>query len=402
MRLLKLFPLVAAFLFAVTCVKADQAPEADLSIETLEPQQEATVDQDNVAWRSSSSTKQQPVEAEETLYSDDTDKNYDQGQPLKEEQLMSAYNSPARIDVKGSWDVFLGGSYIYWQTKEGGLNTALIIPANTATEYHKVGHMNFDYKSGFKVHLGTNFDHDGWLSMVEYIRLHTRHKASLNAPTGGHLDPFFIETVRRGGVGYASAVATTWHLNYDMINLEFARPFYVGTNLSFKPHLGLTGGWINQRIKQIGTFLTDTFTLYSKLYGKSWIIGPRLGIDTNWMLGAGFSIIADAALDIAYQKVKTTFKEQSAEDAASTQLDRYLREKIGQITPALEATAGLSWGTYFDNNKWHFSLATVYDFLYYFNQNHMTKNADLAITSVNTKPADLILHGLTVTARLDF
>src|SRR5690349_12054416 len=41
-------------------------------------------------------------------------KSYEQGHELTASQMMAAYNAPARIDVRGAWDFYATGSFIYW------------------------------------------------------------------------------------------------------------------------------------------------------------------------------------------------------------------------------------------------------------------------------------------------
>ena len=64
-------------------------------------------------------------------YSNDNDydecedyKSTFQGHAAPKDQMQKKYNHPARIDVKGSWDYYISGSYIYWQPREDGLELA--------------------------------------------------------------------------------------------------------------------------------------------------------------------------------------------------------------------------------------------------------------------------------------
>lgn len=405
MHLLKFFSLVATFTLIATYVTADETPEAefisDLQTEEISsscvnkhktpPTEEPLTEQTPAQEQSSANDKFLDDELIEEPY-------YDQGYSLKEDQMMKTYNFPARIDVKEAWDIFLESSYIYWQQKERGLEYGLIVPASVSTSDYKVASISSEYKSGFRVAMGTNFEHDNWTAMVEYIRLHGRHKSSVTAPTNGYITAFFINN--SGISNEASHLKGRWSLSYDMINLEFSRPCYVGTKLTLKPYIGMTGGWLNQTMKSIGTYLTSTFTIYAKTYSNSWLIGPRTGLDTHWFLGAGFDLTANIAAALPYQKIKTSFKQQ--DDFFSTSLEYRIGEKIGQITPEVEATVGFGWGTYFNDHKWAFSCKALYDFVYYFNQNHMRKIADLQLRNVETKANDLILHGLTAALQLDF
>ncbi len=38
--------------------------------------------------------------------------------------MQSGYNAPARIDVRGSWDVFASASFIFWQLSQDNMEVA--------------------------------------------------------------------------------------------------------------------------------------------------------------------------------------------------------------------------------------------------------------------------------------
>jgi hypothetical protein len=333
------------------------------------------------------------------------------------DELTSGYNSPGRIDVKGSWDVFITGSYIYWQPREEGLELGCLVNAlNPSTETSPY-QMAFDYKSGFKVGLGTNLDHDNWVAYLDYTRLHMKDHRSANlssATTTYRIRPFWNCDDNLYEGNYASA---SWKLRYDILELILARPFYSGTCLTLNGIAGLKGGWINQKyrinytdsydIEEYGTYYTYTTTSRT----NSWVIGPQAGCDMNCLLGAGFRFFGDFSASLLYQRLKTTLYAPNGQyyvlrDGEATYLNE--QDFYSQITPNVNVSSGFGWGTYFDKNNWHFDLSASYDFNYYWSQNHMKRTFD----EVNWdndfgvlppgKVKDLILHGLTITARLDF
>jgi len=415
MRLLKLFSLVATFTLLATYVKADQAPEVEPS-ESLQ-QEEIAFSPEAISYHSTAD--------ERTDTNNEALPAYDQGYGIEEEQMMSAYNSPARIDVKGSWDVTIKGSYILWLPKLKGMEYAIVRPADYAVvapvnyQYSLHGVKQSEYKSGFKVALGTNLGHDNWTALVQYVRLHGKHSSEVAQSTAVYVStPERLISLWMDSHLETKAIPFTkltgkLKTKYDMLNLEFARPFYQGTCLTFRPHMGLVGGWIDFKFKTNGTILTDTFTLQAKANSNSWLVGPRFGLDGHWIMDYGFEMEADIAGSLAYQKIKTHYKQRS--DYWTTHYARLASKNFTQITPILEGNIGLNWGTYFASNEWHFSLHTLYEFLYYFDQNYMRKLAGQIIDSTalgdtqeavnsrsNSKPEDFLLHGLTITARLDF
>ncbi len=427
MRLFKFFSLVAVGVLAVTYLKADEAPEPEIVPSNALQEEEIGLNNEPITYhsaadeRADTNTEEMPP--------------YDQGYSIEEDQMMSAYNAPARIDVTGSWDVSIRASYIYWLAKLKGMEYAITRPAdfnttNEAIDYtYKLHDVDQNYKSGFKIALATNLAHDNWTALVKYVRLHGDNHSSTVQSTGdyttyperlislwmdSHLEHNTLDTA--SSQGQFTKLTGKLKSKYDMLNMEFARPFYEGTCLTFRPHMGLTGGWIKQSFTTVGTILTDTFTLQAKSHSNSWLIGPRFGVDGNWILDYGFAIEGDIAGTLAYQSIKVNYKQRS--DSFTTHYSRLFNyKKFTQITPVLEGNIGMNWGTYFADNGWHFSLHTLYEFLYYFDQNYMRKVSGQILDSTvlssvgtagtvnsrsNSKPEDLLIHGLTITARLDF
>jgi hypothetical protein len=63
---------------------------------------------------------------------------------------------------------------------------------------------------------------------------------------------------------------------------------------------------------------------------------------------------------------------------------------------------GLGYGSYFWNNEWYFDLAVGYDFHYMWNQNMMRHLNDEGMDHLDTDAGNLMMHGLTVSVRLDY
>ena len=42
----------------------------------------------------------------------------EQGHDASKRPLMNGYNAPARIEVRGTWDVYATASFIYWQASQ--------------------------------------------------------------------------------------------------------------------------------------------------------------------------------------------------------------------------------------------------------------------------------------------
>ena len=80
-----------------------------------------------------------------------------------------------------------------------------------------------------------------------------------------------------------------------------------------------------------------------------------------------------------------------------------MREKKAYFNPNFEIALGMAWGSYFCDDNWHIDLLVAYEFHIFWYQNMMRKMLDgILAFDIDSTPGDLILHGLTVSLRLDF
>ena len=202
-----------------------------------------------------------------------------------------------------------------------------------------------------------------------------------------------------------SDVKGKWDLNFNTFDLEFGRPYYNGKCLQFRAHYGLKGGWIDHTFDRRGTC---TYSGIEGIYeansnSKSWLVGPRAGIQTKWTFDDGFRFFGNAAASLFYQKFyKVSYKEPYFRD---TNEWAYANDYSSQhISASLESLVGIGWGTYFDRNRWHFDLTIGYESQLFFNQNQMAVLKDFSIDyfSPYSKAGNLMFHGLNVTMQFDF
>lgn len=329
---------------------------------------------------------------------------YDQGHQVQKSQMLAGYNIPGRVDVQGGWDFFIKGSFIYWQPLEEGLMLTMTRPTQAGINVfvpningHGV-YIEPDYKPGFKVGLGMNFNYDDWDAYVKYTRIHGTQDESEVAPPGGALYPNWLHTLQDDFIA-ANAIGS-WKLNTDLLDIELARTYYVGKKLLFRTHFGARAAWIDQRFNANYQSQVSGLTAFSNTNTDSWGLGPRAGIDSNWMLGMGFRGIGNAAASVIYTRYKFSHDET---DFATIQDAPVFAESVKRsyLRPNAEFALGLGWGSYLDKKAWHIDLAAAYEFHVFWNQNFMrTILEDTGFLGATMN--DLFYHGLSVTAQLDF
>ncbi len=323
---------------------------------------------------------------------------YVQGEGIAKEDMSSGYNAPGRIDLRGNWDSYFELSCIYWQALEEELYVAKSNISST-TNYPtdlKYYSMDFDFKPGLKFVIGHCLNnHDDWDFLLRYIGLHLKDKVAY-----ANSEYVTIPCFYTGGSSiYISQIVGKWRLNFDMLDLEMGRSFYMGTRLITRPFAGLKGGYIKQKYhNKITDYNVNIGTYHPYYHGKleSWKIGMKLGCNSQWFLSQNFKIDANLAFDLLYADFKTIFDNFLYSTTYNTTYNLTGTKNSKLVQPGFELSAGFGWGSYFLNYKMHFNIAVLYEFQVYLRENQ------LLFEQVYGDQGGLYLHGLTVTGRLDF
>ncbi|NGX63918.1 MAG: hypothetical protein KR126chlam6_01340 [Candidatus Anoxychlamydiales bacterium] len=356
-------------------------------------------------------------------------KSYELGNELCDGDLPKAYNAPAGINVSGI-NTFVTSSFIYWEILTDQTNLGIARFGNQASDEYEFEVKKFPtiYEPGFKVGLGVEFFSDNWNLFSQYTRLHKIKHTSFDL---SGLYSFLTPWIMIGNHNISTAVGSIKafkKFNLDKLDLELARSYYVGKNLTLKPFIGGEVHWLDQNynieytVRVGGETPGDFFNMPNRLFLKndSWALGPRFGLGSNWIFYKGFRLFASGALNLLYSKNNISgfgngyFKELSQDPSAISYIVPKVKKSI--LRDVEELMIGLGWGSYFKCDKWYFDLFVAYDAQRYSHTNYMAQLAQIAdIDNVSNsigfgghnssnlvKPGDSFLHGLTITARLDF
>lgn len=318
--------------------------------------------------------------------------------PMMRAPLMPAYNAPARIDVRGSWDFFAEGSFTYWQALQDNMDLGVVIDSTSTLGLIKVVNNNANYHPGFRVGIGMDFERDDWDTFVEY----TWFRGSQSNAT--HLDPtsttvaLEINWPNLNSIGSFFDGSEHWRLHMDLLDWELARSYFVGSQLTFRPFFAARAAWIRQAVAISGSDPTipTVATLNSK--SASWGIGPRAGLYSEWLLGEGLRFFGNAMADILFTQYTTL---SSFYTLNGTSVSKRTQHNLNCLRPHVEGELGLGWGTYFDNNNWHVDFSAGYGFQVFFDQNMFRKDAPDLLTTFSPN-GNLYVHGLNLNARFDF
>jgi len=316
----------------------------------------------------------------------------------------AAYNAPARIDLDGCWwDLDVYASFIYWHVSQESMDLPVLSLTTTGAPVGVV-FQPFDYKPGFKVGIGSELGHDNWTWFAEYTRLHqTTTFSSTLAPGFLWAQNSWFAPEADEETYAPTNLTSSWKMNFDMVDLDFSRPYYQGTYLTISPYGGLRGLWITEAVS-IATNPGEASVSSTNIRSHCWSVGPLAGVCSHWLMGSGFRFEGKASGSLLFTRytklaVDEFFSAIATADVAVSA--NPITQNYDVLRPAMELGIGIGWGTYLNCGKWYIDLSASYDFLHFWGQN-MPRYYATVVQGASITADSLQMHGLTTTARVDF
>jgi hypothetical protein len=323
---------------------------------------------------------------------------FEQGYELCNDQFPAAYNAAARFDVQCSWDFFLTGSFIYWHAGQDGMDLAFSEDPVTGRPLNdKIEIQTFEFKPGFKVGLGMDFNHDNWVCALEYTWLHQQTHMSKTAPSDKRwqMTDWFATNI------VATSFSSKWRSHFDILDATLSRPFYRSRSITLTPFGGMRAAWIRQRLHIEAIYTPDSALPWiSHSRSHCWSAGPRAGLQAHWLLGAGFRMEGDFSGSLLFTRYPNVDHYELDPDGVSHGSLYY--EDNNTFRPMTDMSIGLGWGSYFDRQNYHIDFLATYDFNVMWGQNMMGSLVNIYNGEGQFEADSLYLHGLTATARFDF
>jgi len=315
---------------------------------------------------------------------------------------------------------------LYWHADIGNTDYAFVktTPPLSSVTSGKNEQLNFKWNWGFKVGLGFDLDHDEWDTDFYYTWFvnktqHNSFTAPLINGTQSLNTNYPLGTLIATGSGNAK-------LNFNVLDWELGRWFYISDSISIRPHAGLKGSWI--RLKEKESFtpsqpFTPPVPLPLLIYNaqnktKSWAVGPSVGVNSNWYFGSGntidpcdghvrsrphFSLFGDFSGALMYSHFSNSHSERSVGGTTAYGFKpSHLKRNL--MVPVLTGFMGLAYDTCFNCDKYHFGIRLGYELQYWFRQNQRFAFDDVASVPRYTRATseDLAVQGMTLDVRFDF
>lgn len=329
------------------------------------------------------------------------------------ENLTPGHNKSCRVTLQNGndYNFLVSASFIYWQPIQENMRLGVVSNSTDSLDLvngYEVD-LDFKYKPGFKVGIGTNFNYDGWDTFAEYTWFRATERAQVNLNTNNELINLlpawqisnFLNPQYHAG-------SETWSLGMDLVDWDLGRCYRVGKLYRVRSFIGLRSAWIRQNVQVSYTNTLDSYkaiwpSTFINQSSNSWGIGPRFGLNSKWELGHcdGFRINADGEVDILYTRYNLRSSQSSDVDVAN----RYIvtQDGVDYLRTHLDLKLGLGWGSYFAQKTFHLDILLEYGFQVFFDQN-VFRNVSAAesIGKSIIPNGNLYIQGLSLTTKFNF
>lgn len=381
---------------------------------------------------------------------------------------VAPYAGPA---VDGGIDAYIKTSYILWHVSQERIDYAYygVADANLPKvegyfqPQGRVVSPKFKTSSGFKAALGMDFSYDGWDLGLNYTWLHTHVKSFVendgdkddSDDIGSHQtllpthaiysavhNPLDVRDTldhsdSSGLVIHAlDKAGSSWRLNFNVLDLELGRNFFVSPKLLIRPHYGLKGTWQKQnqfifyessgvaddvtvsgvtvttasgtkitvgKGSKVTTDIQSAEEFYELVNHQSyWGFGPRAGMNLSWLMTRNFSFFTDTAVSLLWGQFKSTRLDAAAAVDLTTNAVLFsdytpvnMRFRTHGVNAVVEMQLGLRYDYWFSNDEYRFRAQAGWENQLWFDQNQFVYGHEISV-------GDLSLQGFTLTFQFDF
>ncbi|MBS0653914.1 MAG: hypothetical protein JSR39_10380, partial [Verrucomicrobia bacterium] len=325
--------------------------------------------------------------------------NQNSGQPSgpiekSPSKLPQAINMPARPVVKDGWNLWILGEALLWQAVQENMEYIYKgRDGSNNSRFRDLKKPEFDWDWGWRFGAGYNIPRDGWDVSLIWTHIENRAKGTTHA---GDESLDIVWSVAQYHVGSPTVAHAHWNAHLDQVDLDLGRQFYVGRYLTLHPKAGVRSTWIFQDYDiswsgQPGTQKND-------MKNKYWGFGFFAGLDTDWMLGGGFSIFGDAGF-----AVLLGFFDIDQHGTFNGSTNSKISDSFRTGRPIFDLDLGLKWAKKIYDDRFALAFKVGYEYHLYFNQNQfLLSNGNDGFELFNPVNGDLTYQGVTFSGQFDF
>ncbi|MES2273225.1 MAG: Lpg1974 family pore-forming outer membrane protein [Chlamydiota bacterium] len=318
-----------------------------------------------------------------------------------------AFVYPMDMNLNCPKDFYFHADFLAMQAKQDGMEFVIedsngignLQVVNGTVQGFSNDHRDWKYNFGARFGMGFYLDHDAWNIDLTWTWLNIKNYKHANSnASDGVMIPLWENGIDMPDGAYGDRSSAVWNGSMNLLDARLGKPYHISRYVIFNPHFGIRAGWIDQHFSvDYHGFGTGNRTIH---HGKNdfWGFGARTGIDTDWMLGKGWGLFSNFATAILFGKFQISQSVNvSGDDQIDARSDHYMN------VPNLEIAMGLTWGSYFDKNRYHVNLKAGYEFHVWWDQLNMRKffAGTPSIASDTVSRGNLSLNGFSLRLQLD-
>ena len=314
----------------------------------------------------------------------------EQGRPLKFDQISAGILQSARFEVRDKWGFGINAHFNEYASSEDSMELAYTSNSSKNSE-GSVLLFDSDYHPGFEVGFVLNTPYDHWNIRGNYLWFQgSENFRKETNPSEFYVAPVFSPSIFNELI---TSINSKWNLNINTGDLYLTRPYYSGRNLTLEPLMGLKAAFVKQDFNILAIlFDAPASSQTAETKSISWGIGPKLGLQANYLLGTGFSIFGDLSTALLY----TTYTKIHLDYANSLGQTSFASNNNAEIIqPIIDTEIGFSFGSYAFRKNFYVNFTAAYNFSVFFSQN-MSRALVSTVGGRTALPANLYLQGVSL------
>ena len=301
--------------------------------------------------------------------------------------------------VRDGAGLIFTADFIWWKTNISGMEYAangvidngIFVPLGTSTKRGHVNQPNFDFEPGFKVGAGLDFAYDGWDLYANYTWLNgdtERNSISARSRKGATTLFPIIDALSNPTTVDIAKEKSKWRQNFNVLDLELGRNFFISRRLTLRPHVGLKSAWIREKWKLKFVENNEVFKDFQQRKQTLWGLGTRAGLNTVWHFSRNWGLYGDIAATALWSDFHVKAKDRVTNPSiGSSTTTLHTKEVITEVIPVFETGLGLTYMAWFDDEQYLFSVSAGWEEQIWLDFNNFVDYS---------RSGNLSVHGLTI------
>jgi len=277
---------------------------------------------------------------------------------------------------------------------------------------------HFKFDPGFRLGIGYYSPCDCWDLIFNWTHYHSKAQTGYDIAEQAHGTSFVSDWTMDPSLVYTFAKAR-WTLDLDWVDCELAYRYYVSHCCILRPYLGVRAARLGQKyhVEANGEGVLQNAMTGIKSSCCFQGIGPRAGLDLEFRLDCGFSVVGQAAASIVYGSYHrssddlTTVPGEGGGPTQNVFYDADIGEPRSTSMTMTDMAIGLKWECCVEccNTMHPLSILAAWEHHCFYNSNQFNYQ-DLPAAFFDPsdpdtyvrKRGDMILQGFTLSILIGF